>query len=188
MLLLIDLMLYSLCAVSYLCWPAMQCFLCSLYRIGPYQTFFNRIVTFTMIWFLSVLGNTWTVDATFQDTEFTQIAMYSPTRGIASTSQSVLHTHFIGELRVWVRSISEARKWWERGREWKANLYCRQTDWKRLSGYMNHCVILWTSDCSRLRCTILWCAVCRDITSIGSSSLIRSYSSSSSPHWIHCWT
>jgi hypothetical protein len=66
-------------------------------RIRP---FFNRIVTFNMICFLSVLGNTWTLDATFQDTEFTQIAMYSPTRGIASTSQSVLHSHNIGELRV----------------------------------------------------------------------------------------
>lgn len=102
MLVLTDHLLHSLYAVSYLCWLAMPCFLCSLYRIGPYQTFFKRIVTFNMICFLPLLGNTWTVDATFQDTEFTQIAMYSPTRGIASTSQSVLHSHNIGELRVWV--------------------------------------------------------------------------------------
>ena len=48
----------------------------------------------------AISGNTWTVDATFLDTEFTQIAMYSPTIGIASTSQSVLHSHNIGELGV----------------------------------------------------------------------------------------
>ena len=41
------------------------------------------------------------IDATFEDAEFTHISMYSSALGLASTRESVLHSHVTGERQLY---------------------------------------------------------------------------------------